>query len=181
MLWISINNLLDAIENSKHNSLERLIFGLGIPHVGTKTAKILASHYHNLDNLIKANIEDLVIIDDIGEIIAKSIVNYFNDSKNIELINNLKDIGLNTEYLGKKIEKKEDFFGKTFVLTGSLEIFTREEAQEKIESFGGKTSSSVSKKTSVVVVGSNPGSKYDKAKELGIPIWTEQDLLDKLK
>ena len=176
----SITNLLEAIENSKNNSLERLLFGLGIPHVGSKTAKLLAMHYETLDNLTKAPIEELTNIPDIGEIIAKSLTEFFTDEHNKEIIEKLKEIGLNTKYLGEKVETKEEFLGKTFVLTGSLEIFTREEAQEKIENFGGKTSSSVSKKTSAVIVGKNPGSKYTKAQELGIPIWTEKEFEEKI-
>ena len=177
----SIKNLLDAIENSKNNSLERLLFGLGIPHVGAKTAKILATHYDTLDNLINASEEELTNIQDIGNIIAKSIIEYFNDEHNKSIINKLNEIGINTKYLGEKIVANEDFQGKTFVLTGTLEIFTREEAEEKIQLYGGKTSSSVSKKTSAVIVGKNPGSKYTKAQELGVPIWTEEEFKNKLQ
>ncbi len=177
----SINNLIDAIEESKKASLERLIFGLGIPHVGSKTAKILAQNYHTMDKLIEASEEDLTSINDIGGIIAKSIINYFNDEHNRAIIEELKDLGLNMEYLGPKIERNESFSGKTFVLTGSLELFTRDEAEELIENLGGKTSSSVSKKTGAVIVGTSPGSKYIKAQELGIPIWTEQEFKDKLE
>ena len=176
----SVSNLLEAIENSKQNSLERLIFGLGIPHVGSKTAKILAQRFETMDNLENASMEELVSIPDVGEIIAKSIIDYFADGHNRGIVEELKDLGINMTYLGEKIEEKEDFAGKTFVLTGSLEIFTREEAEEKIELLGGKTSSSVSKKTYAVIVGANPGSKYDKARELGIPIWTEQEFEEKL-
>ena len=176
----SISNLLEAIENSKNNSLERLIFGLGIPHVGSKTAKILAINYETIDNLINATKEDLVSIPDIGDIIAESIINYFNDQHNKAIVEELEDIGLNTKYLGEKIELNDEFNGKTFVLTGSLEIFTRDEAEQKIESLGGKTSGSVSKKTSAVIVGKNPGSKYTKAQELGIPIWTEEEFNEKI-
>ena len=176
----SINNLLEAIENSKSNSLERLIFGLGIPHVGSKTAKILAMNYETMDNLINASIEDLTNIPDIGEIIAKSLKDYFEDDHNRAIVEELKDIGLNMNYLGEKIENNEEFLGKTFVLTGSLEMMTRDEAEEKIEQLGGKTSSSVSKKTSAVIVGTSPGSKYTKAQELGIPIWTEQEFIEKI-
>ena len=176
----SITNLLEAIENSKNNSLERLIFGLGIPHVGSKTAKLLAVHYETLDNLINATEEELTVIPDIGAIIAKSVREFFADFHNSELIDKLKEIGVNTKYLGEKLEIKEEFLGKTFVLTGTLELFTRDEAEEKIEQFGGKTSSSVSKKTSAVIVGKNPGSKYEKAQKLGIPIWTEEEFKEKL-
>ena len=177
----SINNLLEAIEESKKVSLERLIFGLGIPHVGAKTAKILASNYGTMDKLIEATEEDLTSINDIGSIIAKSIINYFSDINNKAIIEELKDLGLNMNYLGQQIERNEEFNNKTFVLTGSLELFTRDEAEELIENLGGKTSSSVSKKTSAVIVGTSPGSKYTKAQELGIPIWTEQEFKDKLE
>lgn len=176
----SISNLLEAIENSKKNSLERLIFGLGIPHVGAKTAKILAAKYETMDNLINTAEEELVKIADIGDIIAKSVVQYFSDSHNKAIVEELKDLGLNMNYLGQKIEENVNFAGKSFVLTGSLTIFTREEAQEKIESLGGKTVNSVSKKTSVVIVGENPGSKYEKAKELGVEIWTEEEFKSRL-
>ena len=176
----SVNNLLEAIEASKENSLERLIFGLGIPHVGAKTAKVLAQKFETLDNMISSTEEELTKIPDIGGIIAKSIVDYFNDDQNRAIVEELKDLGLNMTYLGKKVESNDIFANKTFVLTGSLTIFTRDEASEKIELLGGKTSGSVSKKTSVVIVGENPGSKYEKAKELGIEIWTEKEFEEKL-
>ena len=176
----SVTNLLNAIENSKQNSLERLIFALGIPHVGAKTAKILAARFETMDNLENASFEELTNIPDIGDIIAKSIINYFANNHNKAIVDELKDLGLNMKYLGKKIEENELFANKTFVLTGSLEIYTRDEAKEKIESLGGKTVESVSKKTSVVIVGANPGSKYTKAQSLGIEIWTEQDFKEKL-
>lgn len=176
----SVNNLLEAIENSKENSLERLIFGLGIPHVGAKTAKVLAMNFHTMEKLQAATIEDLVNIPDIGEIIAKSVVDYLNNDHHKAIIEELKDLGLNMEYLGQKIEHNEEFSGKSFVLTGTLQIYSRDEAQAKIESLGGKTVNSVSKKTSVVIVGANPGSKYTKAQELGIEIWTEEEFKEKL-
>lgn len=176
----SVTNLLNAIEDSKKNSLERLLFGLGIPHVGAKTAKILAKRYKELDSLMAASEEELTTIPDIGGIIAKSVVEYFNDNHHRSIVEELKEIGLNTKYLGQEVEENSEFNGKTFVLTGSLQLFTREEAEEKIEQLGGKASSSVSKKTSAVIVGANPGSKYEKAKELGIPIWTEEEFKGKL-
>ena len=176
----SVTNLLNAIEDSKKNSLERLLFGLGIPHVGAKTAKILAKRYKELDNLMNATEEELTTIPDIGGIIAKSVVEYFNDNHHRGIVEELKEIGLNTKYLGQEVEENSEFNGKTFVLTGSLQLFTREEAEEKIEQLGGKASSSVSKKTSAVIVGANPGNKYEKAKELGIPIWTEEEFKEKL-
>ncbi|MDD3341803.1 MAG: helix-hairpin-helix domain-containing protein, partial [Bacilli bacterium] len=176
----SIDNLLKSIENSKQNSLERFLFGLGIRHVGQKTAKILAAYYKELEALKNASYEELVDIRDIGEIIAKSVYEYFRVEENIEQIEIFKQIGLNMEYLGK-VTIDENFANKTFVLTGALEEITREEAKEAIESRGGKTSSSVSKKTSAVIVGKDPGSKYDKALTLEIPIWSESDFIEKIK
>lgn len=172
----SIDNLLEAIENSKENSLERLLFGLGIPNVGEKTSKILAARYETLDNLMNVTFEELNQIPDIGEIIAKSIIDFFQNEKNREIIEELKELKINMEYTGPKVVINENFNGKTFVITGTLTKYTRDEVEEKIENLGGKTSSSVSKKTSAVIVGENPGSKYTKAVELGIPIWNEEDL-----
>ncbi len=171
----SIANLLEAIENSKNNSVERLIFALGIPNVGEKTAKVLAMHYETLDNLMKANFDELNEIEDIGNIIAKSLIDFFSIDYNKKQIANLKELGINTVYTGPKVDINEDFYNKTFVITGTLEKYKRDEIEEKIELLGGKTSSSVSKKTSVVIVGANPGSKYDKAVNLGITIWSEDD------
>ncbi len=176
-----IDNLRTAIENSKSNSLEKLLFGLGIRNVGSKTAKILARRFKTLDNLASASLEELTIIPDIGDIIAKSIVEYFNDNDNKEIINKLKELNINMEYINSSnIEEKDEFKGKTFVLTGTLVSITRDRASELIENLGGKVSSSVSSKTSVVVVGDNPGSKYDKARSLGITIWQEEEFLDKV-
>ncbi len=176
----SIENLLDAAKKSKENSLEKLLFGLGIRHVGAKGAKVLAKHFKTMDNLLEASYEDLVNIPDVGDIIAKSIVDYFLDYKNKEMINKLKEYNLNMEYLGNE-KVNLNISGKTFVLTGALESITRDQAEEMIENAGGKTSSSVSKKTYAVIVGSDPGSKYTKAKELNIPIWSEQEFLEKIK
>ncbi len=172
----SINNLLEEIENSKNNSLEKLLFGLGIRHVGKKTAKILAVKYRNIDNLMKVPIMELNDIDDIGEIIARSIYEYFNNQDNINLINELKELNLNMEYLGN-IKETEDFSNKTFVITGTLSM-DRESVKDMIESLGGKVSNSVSKKTSYVIVGDNPGSKYDKAIKLEVPILKEESLME---
>ena len=176
----SVDNLLKAIEDSKTNSLERLIFGLGIAHVGEKTAKILATRYKTLDNLMSASLEELTNVNDIGEIIAKSIINYFSIEYNQNLIQELKDLGLNTKYLGAEIIEDTNFLNKTFVITGTLSNMSRDEAKDKVELLGGKTSSSVSKKTDVVIVGDNPGSKFDKAKELNIEIWDEDKFLSML-
>ena len=176
----SVANLLDAIDNSKNNSLEKLIFGFGIPHVGAKTAKVLASNYKSLDNLMNTTEDKLVSIPDIGGIIAKSVIDYFSNEFNLEEIARLKKLNLNMNYLGKEIKINEEFNAKSFVLTGTLEKYSRDEAKTIIESLGGKTIDSVSKKTSVVIVGSNPGSKYEKAKNLGIEIWTEKELIEKV-
>ena len=176
----SINNLLNEIENSKKTSLEKLLFALGIRHVGNKTAKILAQKYYNIDNIISATYDELCDIRDIGSIIADSVFEYFHNEKNIEIIDELKSMNVNMKYIGNRIEDNENFKDKTFVLTGSLEKFTREEATSKIESLGGKVTNSVTKKTDVVIVGTSPGSKYDKAKELNIDIWNEDEYLGKL-
>ena len=173
----SINNLLLSIENSKNNSLEKLLFGIGIRHVGAKTAKILAKKYNTMDALMDADIEELETIRDIGSIIAKSTYEYFRDEANIKLINNLKSVGMNMNYLGKEVKENETFSGKTFVLTGGLAKHSRDEAKEIIESLGGNASSSVSKKTDVVIAGSDAGSKLTKARDLGIEIWDEEKFI----
>lgn len=175
----SINNLLEEIENSKKNSLEKLLFGLGIRHVGKKTAKILAIKYRNLDNLLKTNVLELNEIEDIGDTIAQSVYQYITDEDNLQLLSDLKKLGLNTEYLGS-IKVTEEFSGKTFVITGTLSM-DRESIKEKIESLGGKVSNTVSKKTSFVIVGDKPGSKYDKALKLGISLLNESALMELLE
>lgn len=177
----SIQNLLDGIEDSKKNSLERFLFALGIRHVGKKTAKILAQKYETIDNLIRATYEELVSINDIGEIIAKSVFDWFREEKNIETIRKLKDYKLNMNYLGPQVIVQEDFQDKTFVLTGTLTEYSRDEASELISNRGGKVTSSVTKKTDVVIVGENPGSKFTKAQELAIAIWTEEEFKNKLE
>lgn len=176
----SVTNLLNAIEVSKSNSIERLLFGLGIKNVGKEKAKILAKTYKNMDNLSKATYDELVEIPDIGPIIAKNIVDYFSNEDNLKIIEELKELGLNMEYIGEELKLNEDFLDKSFVLTGTLTKLTRDEAKALIENAGGKTVGSVSKKTYAVIVGDNPGSKYDKAKELNIPIWTEEEFLEKI-
>ena len=176
----SVTNLLNAIEVSKSNSLERLLFGLGIKNVGKEKAKILAKTYKTIDNLSKAKYDELVEIPDIGPIIAKNIVDYFSNEDNLKIIEELKELGLNMEYIGEELKLNEDFLDKSFVLTGTLTKLTRDEAKALIENAGGKTVGSVSKKTYAVIVGDNPGSKYDKAKSLNIPIWTEEEFLEKI-
>ena len=176
-----IDNLREAIQNSKNNSLEKLLFGLGIRNVGSKTAKILARNYKSLDNLMNASIEELTNIPDIGSIIAQSIIDYFRSEENIKIINKLRELGINMNYINNSnLEEKDEFKGKTFVLTGTLVSITRDRASEIIENLGGKVSSSVSSKTSVVIVGDNPGSKFDKARSLNIPIWQEEEFIDKI-
>ncbi len=175
----SIENLLDSIEKSKNNSLERLLFGLGIRHVGKKTATILARNYHHMDNLMEASYESLCAIADIGEIIAKSVVDYFHDANNINLINSLKEYNVNMEYQDKAYQINPLFAGKTFVLTGTLDM-PRNEAKELIEIRGGKVTSSVTSKTDVVIAGANPGSKYNKALDLQITVWDEDLFVNNL-
>ena len=172
----SCDNLSISIENSKQNSLERLLNGLGIPGIGLKTAKVLAKKYENIDNLINATYEDLKDIKDIGDILAKNIKTYFEDVNNINLINNLKLLNINMNYLGEKSIYDVNFTNKKFVITGTISFMTRDEIKELIEKRGGEAINSVSKKTDVVIVGVAPGSKYDKAKELGIEIWDEEKL-----
>lgn len=171
----SVNKLLDNIEKSKQNSLEKLLFAIGISGIGEKNAKILAKKFMNIDNLMNASLEDLTNISDVGPILANSIYNFFKDADNIKLINDLKKIGMNMNYLGAQIKENEELLNKRIVVTGTLKKYTRDEIQNLIELNGGLWSTSVTKKTYAVIVGENPGSKYDKAKELNIPIWTEED------
>ena len=171
----SIQNLLSNIEKSKNNSLEKLLFGLGIRHVGKKTAKIISSVYKKLDKIKESKEEELSIIPDIGSVIAKSVYDYFKDEKNIENIERLRSYGVNFDYIDNTSDE-QIFKDKTVVITGALKQFTRNELKELIENLGGKTTDSVSKNTSIVIVGDSPGSKYDKAKELNITIWNEEEL-----
>ena len=176
----SINNLLQNIEKSKENSLEKLLFALGIRYIGKKTAKILAINYRNIDKLMSAEYEDLVKIQDIGEVIADSLYKFFKEEKNIKTINELKLLGVNMEYKGNE-SIDDNFNNKTFVLTGTLSKLTRDEASIEIENRGGKVTSSVTKKTDYVIVGENPGSKYQKAKDLNINILNEEEFLNMLE
>lgn len=173
------NNLLTAIEASKQQDVSRLIYGFGIRQVGAKTARVLAAAFGNLENLMAADVEALTQVEDIGEITARSIVSWFSQPQSEHLIRRLKEAGVNMESLRKITDTR--FAGKTFVLTGALTKFTREEASQKIELLGGKVSGSVSKKTSFVVVGENAGSKERKARELGIPLLTEDDFLEMIQ
>ncbi len=176
----SIKNLTKAIEESKNNSLEKLLFALGIRYVGKKTAKILAKEYNSMDYLMKASEEELNRIRDIGDVIAKSVYLYFQNENNVSIINELKELGLNMKYLGTESDEETAFTGKTFVLTGTLDSITRDDAKEKIESLGGNCAGSVSKKTNVVIAGHDAGSKLTKAETLGIDIWNEEEFLNVL-
>ena len=174
----SLNKIIDNIENSKNNSLERLLYGLGIKEIGTKTAKLLASHFGSMASLMAASQEDLESIRDIGSITAQSIVAYFTHNQN--LIEQLKEIGINMTYKGKIAGTNELVTAKKFVITGTISGFSRKEIKEKLESFSAKVSDSVSKNTDIVIVGANPGSKYQDALNLGITIWDEEKTLEVL-
>ena len=178
-LWqkgeLAAKKLLAAIENSKEQDLSRLIFALGIRQVGAKTGKTLATQFGTLDALLNASVEELTEVSDVGEVTAKNIADWFAQPQAREMIEKLRDAGVNFE--SKRQITDTRFAGQTFVLTGALSKFTREEATEKIELFGGKAAGSVSKKTTYVVVGENAGSKERKARELGIPILSEDDFL----
>ena len=178
-LWqkgeVAATKLLNAIENSKQQDLSRLIFALGIPQVGAKTAKTLATAFGSMDALMNATIDELKSIDDIGDITAELIVEWFSQEQAKALIEKLRSAGLNCK--SKRIISDTRFSGMTFVLTGALTMFTRDAATEKIELYGGKVSGSVSKKTTYVVVGENAGSKEKKARELNIPILSEEEFL----
>lgn len=170
----SLNKIIENIKKAKNISLERLLYGLGIKEIGTKTAKLLASTYKNMDALMNATIEDLESIKDIGSITADSIVKYFKVNK--KLIEDLKNIGMNMDYLGKVKGTNENITNKRFVITGTISDMGRKEIKEILESFGGKVSEAVSKNTDIVIVGNNPGSKYQDAMDLNITIWNEEKL-----
>ena len=173
-------NLINAINNSKQNDLYRLITAFGIRHVGTKAAKVLAKKYKTMDRLIEVTSSELALVEDIGPIMADSIREFFLQDQTIDLIKRLKQAGVNMKYIEEE-GSDERFFGKTFVLTGTLEKYTRGEAGNIIEKFGGKTSSSVSKKTDYVLAGEEAGSKLTKAQNLGVKIITEQEFDEMIK
>ena len=176
----SINKLIDAVEESKKNNLDLLLFGLGIRHVGAKASKLICKRFKNMDGIMNASLDELVAIPDVGDAIANSLYEYMHNEKSISLINQLKELGLNMEYDAGEI--KENYFtNKKCVLTGTLSSMGRSEAKKLIESFGGQLSESVSKKTDILILGENPGSKYDKAKELGIYIMEEPEFLERIK
>ncbi|MBV7506247.1 NAD-dependent DNA ligase LigA [Bacillus sp. sid0103] len=180
----SATNLIKAIEISKDNSLEKLLFGLGIRHVGAKAAKTLAQQFGSMDKLSRATKDDLLAINEIGDKMADSIVAYFEKEEAVELINELAAAGVNMEYKGIRPVAAEEsdsiFAGKTVVLTGKLERLSRNEAKDKIEALGGNVAGSVSKKTHLVIAGEDAGSKLTKAQDLGIEVWDEEKLLAEL-
>ncbi|MFZ7119349.1 MAG: NAD-dependent DNA ligase LigA [Eubacteriaceae bacterium] len=173
----SIDKLIRSIDNSKNRSLDKLIFALGIPYIGEKSAKLLSENYENMEDLVRAREEELVFINEIGEKMANEIVNYFSISSNVELINRLKELGVNMTQKSKK-KNSNVFDGAKFVLTGTLPNLKRDEAKNLIQENGGKIVASVSKNTDYVVAGEKPGSKYDKALQLGIKTINESQLLE---
>jgi DNA ligase (NAD+) len=174
----SVENLLSAIEASKNNNLDKLLFGLGIRYVGQKASTILAKNFKCLEDLSNASKEDLSNIRDIGESIANSVVDYFHNETNLALIKEIQSLDINTEYHDSSLNKQTVFTGKTIVLTGSLDNYTRKEAKKIIEDMGGSVTSSVSKNTDYVLAGESPGSKYDKAKSLDLTIIDEKQFKD---
>ena len=174
-------NLIEAINESKNRDLENLISAFGIRHVGKKLAKVLAKKYETLDNLMNATAFDLTTKDDIGEVIAESIYSFFKERQTKDLVKRLVALGVNTKHLKEDNNVDNRFEGKTFVLTGSLSKYSRNEASEIIEKFGGKTSNSVSKKTDYVLAGEEAGSKLDKAQKLGVTVITEQEFENMIK
>lgn len=178
----SIDNLIEAIDKSKNNSVERLLFGLGIKEVGAKMAKTLSRIYQNLDNLMQASEEELLTIPDVGPVVAKSITNWFSDPKNLELIEKLRNLNVNFNFLGSTSKAANSYFsGKTVVLTGTLDSMGRKEATEILENLGAKVTGSVSKATDAVVAGHDAGSKLDKAQALGIAVLSESEFLELIK
>ena len=175
----SANNLVNAIEKSKSNSLDKLVFGLGIPNVGQASAKLLCDKFGDLDNIMNATVEQVSEIDGFGDIMAQSVVKAFSEAHMIKLVERLKSYGVNTSY--EKVQIDNRFEGKTFVLTGTLPTLKRSEAKAIIEKYGGKASGSVSKKTDYVLAGEEAGSKLTKAEQLGIKIISEQEFLDMTK
>ncbi|MDR1567622.1 MAG: NAD-dependent DNA ligase LigA [Streptococcaceae bacterium] len=177
----SATNLLEAIEKSKSNSVEKLIFGLGVRHIGAKVAKRLAEHFGNLEQIMQASFEEISELDGLGVKIAESVTTYFANIKVRELIHELQDSGLNFDYLGVRMTENSEFSGKTIVLTGKLGRYQRSELKEILEALGAKVTGSVSKKTDLVIAGNDAGSKLSKAESLGIEVLGEEDILKKLK
>jgi len=179
----SVSNLLNSIEKSKEKPFDKVLFALGIRYVGSGAARKLASHFKSIDALNKADEEKITDVHEIGESISKSVKKFLGDTHNKKIIDELKKAGLKFSFAGSKSEDvKDNFFkGKTFVLTGSLSLFSRDEASEKIIGFGGSVSSSVSNKTDYVLAGEKAGSKLDKANKLGIKIIDETEFQNRIR
>ena len=175
----SANNIINSIEKSKQNDLGKLIFALGIRHIGEKAAKLLSDEFKSIDAVMDASVEEILNIEGYGKVMAEAVVDFFNTESAKELVEELKAVGVNTQ--SKTVIKDNRFEGKTFVLTGTLESFKRSEASKIIESYGGKTSSSVSKKTDYVLAGSEAGSKLDKANALGVAVISEEEFKEMIK
>lgn len=177
----SVDNLLNAIENSKQNSLDKVIFALGILNVGKKAGKILAEKYLNLSNLMNATLDELVNLDDVGQITAESILDYLSDENNIKFINDLIKVGMNPQYEVQEVNTNNIFAGKTVVLTGKLVELTRNEAKEYLEKYGAKVTGSVTSKTDLVIAGEKAGSKLAKAEQLGIRVINEEEFANMVR
>ena len=177
----SVDNLLNAIENSKQNSLDKVIFALGILNVGKKAGKILAEKYLNLSNLMNATLDELVNLDDVGQITAESILDYLSDENNIKFINDLIKVGMNPQYEVQDVNTNNIFAGKTVVLTGKLVELTRNEAKEYLEKYGAKVTGSVTSKTNLVIAGEKAGSKLAKAEQLGIRVINEEEFANMVR
>ncbi|MGM0444765.1 MAG: NAD-dependent DNA ligase LigA [Bacillota bacterium] len=177
----SSQNVIDAIKSSKNRELNRLIYALGIRHIGSNSSRILIKYFDSIDKLKKANKEELVEIDEIGPVMAESIVNFFKNDHNLSVLEKLKNAGVQMEKERKNEQVDQHLEGQSFVFTGALDSYTRKEASEIVRKYGGSVKSSVSSKTSYLVVGDNPGSKYDQAQELGVNILDESDFESLIK
>lgn len=177
----SAQNLVDALEKSKHTTLNRFLFALGIRHVGESTARDLARHFGKLDAIMQANAEQLLQVSDVGPVVAQSIVDFFGEPHNLGVVQQLRELGVHWEEHEGRSQQALPLSGKTFVLTGTLATLSRDEAKSKLEALGAKVAGSVSKKTDCVVAGAEAGSKLDKARALDVPVWDEQQFLDLLQ
>jgi DNA ligase (NAD+) len=177
----SAQNLVDALEKSKDTTLNRFLFALGIRHVGESTAKDLARHFGSLDAIMQADSGQLLAVPDVGPVVAQSIADFFGEAHNREVVQQLRALGLRWEEHEGRSAQALPLSGKTFVLTGTLASMSRDEAKSRLEALGAKVAGSVSKKTDCVVAGTEAGSKLDKARELNVPVWDEQQLLEQFK
>jgi DNA ligase (NAD+) len=177
----SAQNIVDALEKSKHTTLNRFLFALGIRHAGESTAKDLARHFGRLDAIMQADAGQLLAVPDVGPVVAQSIVDFFGEAHNRDVVQQLRALGVHWEEHEGVSTQTLPLSGKTFVLTGTLASMSRDEAKSRLEALGAKVAGSVSKKTDCVVAGAEAGSKLDKAQELNVPVWDEQQLLDQFK